>query len=115
MNRRGEVQAGSSRQQRRLEEELHHKVSIERRKIEEMTARVKQLTKEEMQQKIVRERWKQISNYRNDQRSTPEAVLHARVGADGKVFRMSMRIELERTKAETERRAKVECQAQLGR
>ena len=57
-----------------------------------------------------------FANYRNDQRSTPEAVLHARVAElTEKCSELSMRIELERTKAETERRAKVECQAQLGR
>lgn len=118
VNRRGEVQAGELKiQQRRLEEELHHKVSIERRKIEEMTARVKQLTKgrdaaEDRARKVEAD----FANYRNDQRSTPEAVLHARVAElTQKCSELTMGVEVERAKAETERRAKVECQAQLGR
>ena len=118
LNRRTEVQAGELRiQQRRLEEELQHKISIERRKVEELTSRVKQLTRgrnaaEDRARKVESD----FAQYRHDQRSTPEAVLHARVTElTSKVAELQLNVEVEHQKFESESASKVECQAQLGR
>tara|TARA_B110000090_G_C13317319_1_gene422081 strand:+ start:117 stop:1229 length:1113 start_codon:yes stop_codon:yes gene_type:complete len=117
-NRRTEVQAGELRiQQRRLQEELQHKIGIERRKVEELTTRVKQLTRgrdaaEDRARKVEQD----FSQYRHDQRSTPEAVLHARVSEmTSKVSELQLNIEMWKQKYDSERTSKVECQAQLGR
>ena len=72
LNRRTEVQAGELRiQQRRLEEELQHKIGIERRKVDELTTRVKQLTRgRDAAEDRARKVEKDFSQYRHDQRST---------------------------------------------
>ena len=118
MNRRQEVQAGELRiQQRRLEEELQHKISIEKRKSEELTSRVKSLVKgRDAAESRARRVESDFAQYRQDQRSTPEAVLHARVSElTTKVTELRMSNEMEKQKSEVERAAKMECQAQLGR
>jgi hypothetical protein len=118
LNRRTEVQAGELRiQQRRLEEELQHKIGIERRKVDELTTRVKQLTRgRDAAEDRARKVEKDFSQYRHDQRSTPEAVLHARVSEmTSKVSELQLNIEMWKQKYEVERTSKVECQAQLGR
>ena len=118
LTRRTEVQSGELRiQQRRLEEELSHKISIEKRKVEELTTRVKHLTKNRNQsEERCRKVEKDFANYRHEQRSTPEAVLHARVTElTSKISELTVSVDVQKNLYETEKSSKIECQAQLGR
>ena len=118
LNRKADVNASELRlKQRRLEEEMQHKISIERRRADDFQKQVQELQRA---RKEAEHRAKRVDDdyakFRAEQRRTPVAQLQAKIAAmTVKCAELSGSLAAEKSAKEREEREKMECQSQIAR